>query len=88
MPFACRCAAVVVEDATDEHTHAFLVPDEGHGAMVGPHDRPYEEGPLSPRPRPGIPFVPRVGVATATDPRGFGRPRPTGSTLRSRSTSG
>lgn len=67
IPFVCRCATVV-KDATNEYTHVFLVPDEGHGAIVKLHDRLYE-GPLSPHLRLDIPFIPHIGVATAADPK-------------------
>jgi len=67
IPFVCRCATVV-KDATNEYTHVFLVPDEGHSAIVKLHDRLYE-GPLSPHLRLDIPFIPHIGVANATDPR-------------------
>ena len=67
IPFVCRCATVV-KDATNEYTHVFLVPDEGHGAMVKLHDRLYE-GPLSSHLRLDIPFIPHIAVANATDPK-------------------
>ncbi len=65
--FACRCATVV-KDATNEYTHVFLVPDEGHSAIVKLHDRLYG-GPLSPHLRLDIPFIPHIAIANSTDPR-------------------
>ncbi|CAA9381916.1 MAG: hypothetical protein AVDCRST_MAG03-12 [uncultured Rubrobacteraceae bacterium] len=65
IPFACRCATVV-KDATNEYTHVFLVPDEGHSGIVKLHDRLYG-GPLSPHLRLDIPFIPHVAVANSTD---------------------
>ncbi len=67
IPFACRCATVV-RDATNEYTHVFLVPDEGHCGIVKLHDRLYE-GPLAPHLRLDIPFIPHIAVANSTDPR-------------------
>ncbi len=67
IPFACRCATVV-KDATNEYTHVFLVPDEGHSAIVRLHDRLYG-GPLAPHLRLDIPFIPHIAVANATDPK-------------------
>ena len=67
IPFACRCATVV-KDATNEYTHVFLVPDEGHSGIVKLHDRLYE-GPLSEELRLDIPFIPHIGIANAVDPK-------------------
>ncbi len=67
IPFACRCATVV-KDATNEYTHVFLVPDEGHSGIVGLHDRLYG-GPLAPHLRLDIPFIPHIAAANATDPK-------------------
>ena len=64
--FACRCATVV-KDATNEYTHVFLVPDEGHSGIVKLHDRLYE-GSLAAELRLDIPFIPHIGIANATDP--------------------
>ncbi len=65
--FACRCATVV-KDATNEYTHVFLVPDEGHSGLVKLHDRLYE-GELAPQLRLDIPFIPHIGIANDTDPK-------------------
>jgi hypothetical protein len=65
--FACRCATVV-KDATNEYTHVFLVPDEGHSDIVKLHDRLYE-GALAPQLRLDIPFIPHIGIANAIDPK-------------------
>jgi hypothetical protein len=65
--FVLRCATVV-KDAFSEHTHTFLVPDEGHGAIVKLHDRLYRDV-LQPHLLLDIPFIPHIGVGNSVDPQ-------------------
>jgi len=63
--FWLRCA-VVVGDAAARPSSIFLVPDEGHGAIVKLHDRLYG-GILAPELRLDIPFIPHITVGADLD---------------------
>ena len=64
--FVLRCATMV-KDAFGKHTHTFLVPDEGHGAIVKLHDRLYTSI-LRPHLLLDIPFIPHIGIGNSVDP--------------------
>ncbi len=66
IPFALRCATIV-KDAFNEYTHTFLIPDEGHGAMVRLHDALYR-GRLADRLRLDLPYIPHIGIGSSTNP--------------------
>jgi len=65
VPFVLRCA-LIVKDAFREHTHIFLVPDEGFAALVRIHTRLYT-GDLRRFLRLEIPYIPHLGIANSLD---------------------
>jgi len=65
--FVLRCA-VLNNDAFNEYTHVFLVPDEGYSNIVKLHDSLYT-GPLAPELRLDIPFIPHIGIGNAVNPQ-------------------
>jgi 2'-5' RNA ligase len=66
--FRCRQVQPWARPA-DAQAHLFLVPDEGHDALVDLHDRLYR-GPLAPQLRPDLPYLPHVTLGRA---QGFER---------------
>lgn len=60
------CCALVVKDALSDHTHTFLVPDQGFGDLVKLHDKLYT-GILASELRLDIPYIPHITVATSPD---------------------
>ena len=65
--FVLRSAAVV-KDAFSEHTHVFLVPDQGYSEIVKLHDTLYS-GQLASELRPDIPFIPHITVGNSINPQ-------------------
>ena len=63
--FVSRCAAAV-HDGGGEHSHVFLVVDEGNSWIVRLHDRLYT-GLLAAELRLDIPFIPHIGVGNSLD---------------------
>lgn len=64
--FCLRCA-VLNKDAFSDDYHAFLVPDEGYGAIVRLHDRLYADRLFSHRALM-VDFIPHIGIGNAKDP--------------------
>ncbi len=64
--FVIRCATIV-KDALSAQTHLFLVPDEGHSALIKFHAALYT-GILAPARRLDVPFIPHITVGAHTDP--------------------
>jgi hypothetical protein len=60
-----RCA-IVVKDLLNEHTHTFLVPDQGFSDLVKLHDQLYT-GFLADQLRLDIPYIPHINVASSLD---------------------
>lgn len=65
IPFALRCA-VINKDSFSNNYDAFLVPDEGHSAIVKLHDRLYA-GKLSRHHRLDISYIPHLSIANSRD---------------------
>jgi len=63
----CLRSATINRDAISGYYDAFLVPDEGYGAISKLHDRLYS-GKLLPEWRMDIPYVPHISIACNTDP--------------------
>ncbi len=61
-----RCA-IVVKDLLNEHTHTFLMPDQGFSNLVKLHDQLYT-GFLADELRLDIPYLPHINVASSLDP--------------------
>jgi 2'-5' RNA ligase superfamily len=61
--FALRCATIC-DDAFCNHTHVFLVPDEGHSQIIKLHDRLYT-GVLAKELRLDLAFIPHIGIANS-----------------------
>jgi len=60
--FICRCVTVGDPDFLD-HSHVFMIPDEGFSEIVKLHDAFYK-GILESELRLDLPFVPHIGVAS------------------------
>jgi hypothetical protein len=58
--------AVTVKDSFNEHTHVFLVPDEGSSEITQLHDALYC-GPLASHLRIDIPFIPHLAIGNSLD---------------------
>ena len=58
--------AMAVNDPPHRESHVFLVPDEGHEALVALHRRLYT-GPLAGALRSDIAFTPHITVGNSTD---------------------
>lgn len=65
IPFCIRCA-VICKDSFSNNYDAFLVPDEGHSAVVKLHDRLYS-GKLSRHHRLDVSYIPHLSIAYSPD---------------------
>lgn len=59
-------SALVVPETTVNRFHAFLIPDEGFGAILKLHEA-LHVGPIEAAIRPETPYLPHITVATSPD---------------------